>query len=595
MADDVLVLRTELREVARLRSLESLRTVDLPALYALPCFCPGEPSSPDRLDQLTTCTNAAVELIPAGPYRDAADAIFGFREDRFTALKERMQLAGGAFGVGSEAFRKRRTDDRPSRFEETCDELAGAFIRLPPQPTVDPASAATPLKADTGDGTAGPPAQVSPRAGPASGPQGAPGTTRYQRERQAVRVAAASLVVLAVVAAGALTLFRSTGRGANPAQDQQSIEPAMPRLLDPSGGLDFVPPPWERPVGDPDCDVPPGTVTDGQSSLAPLSGSMTDAFHADGGSETWGCPIGPVEEWGPLGLQLLEIDGQPTGALVGIDAATALILTDAQWGTYSRIGDASGDNAYDIAGYPVDRTAGSHASQVDLSAGVRLIGSTEYGPHYWIPEIVLDKWLELGELGGPLGLPTSNPYVREAGHRQEFEGGFLELTSSGALEEHRISDAASFLPVPLADAAGRILRHADGTSWFIGTDRQRYWIPDGGTWGCLGGWQNVAANEVPGWAIASIPDGGRASCPTSGLMLAGLDVWGWCRAQHGDGSKGEVDEVTGDWHCLDPNGLREPRAVDPAVVCEEQVGTETEAYLDDEDDPYSWHCAYWQD
>jgi hypothetical protein len=68
-------------------------------------------------------------------------------------------------------------------------------------------------------------------------------------------------------------------------------------------------------------------------------------------------------------------------------------------------------------------------------------------------------------------------------------------------------------PLRGAAVAGHIVRQETGTAWFVDEDGRRHWIPTGATWDCLGGADAVAADNLPGWAVATLPLAEAARCP----------------------------------------------------------------------------------
>ena len=65
---------------------------------------------------------------------------------------------------------------------------------------------------------------------------------------------------------------------------------------------------------------------------------------------------------------------------------------------------------------------------------------------------------------------------------------------------------------PIGDLAGRVLRQAGGTTWFIDDDDIRHWIADGDTWNCLGAEQRKVGGDIAGYAVATLELGPPATC-----------------------------------------------------------------------------------
>ena len=58
-----------------------------------------------------------------------------------------------------------------------------------------------------------------------------------------------------------------------------------------------------------------------------------------------------------------------------------------------------------------------------------------YGqPGYVAHGVIGDRWRTEGDVGGPLGWPTSNEYDSDGGRRQDFDGGSLHWHPSGAIK-----------------------------------------------------------------------------------------------------------------------------------------------------------------
>jgi hypothetical protein len=181
------------------------------------------------------------------------------------------------------------------------------------------------------------------------------------------------------------------------------------------------------------------------------------------------------------------------------------VLTPAQWGSYKRVGSGDGQVVQTFGGPPeriVRRTDG--AVEVELAKGVLMVGETAGSPHFWIHPDYVAWWRAHAD---ELGLPTSNPTLNLA---QDFQRGRATVPVLGAEPvAELVADPAAELP---AGRREHILRHVDGTTWWIDADDRRHWIATGAAYQCLGG-KAVEIDKVPGYATASLEPAGHAECP----------------------------------------------------------------------------------
>lgn len=218
-----------------------------------------------------------------------------------------------------------------------------------------------------------------------------------------------------------------------------------------------------------------------------------------------------------------DVDGESLGVVVLPPEGDAVLLNETMWASYREIaGKVSPENAVLFGGYPaeVEQRSDPDAVIVHLDRGGYMVGQRDDTQMFWLPVHVRDLHEAHGGLDGDLGFPTSNPYFVGGTLRLDFEHGYMSapLADFAALvggEEVDtavlVDDRSSALPeVPIRE---RILRQASGTAWWIDVAGTRHWIPDGGTWQCLGGDAVVAADALPGWAVATLPLGPPATCP----------------------------------------------------------------------------------
>ena len=238
---------------------------------------------------------------------------------------------------------------------------------------------------------------------------------------------------------------------------------------------------------------------------------MRAAFARAGGQAALGCPPGLAHTWGRVVIQELVQPGpQPAGVLLSGRPDLAIPLSSAEWGSYSQIGNKTGNNASVVAGYPTAIRIEPNAIVLPLSMGGVLTGERTDSAFFYVPQQWLEVWNADGGASGGLGMVTSNLYSAGDATRQDFTHGYLLMGATDSIRVISTRLTTAGLPQPLPHDA--ILREPDGTAWWIDGRRFRWWIPDGGTWECLGGWNRLAQNNVPGYAIEAFAVGGQATC-----------------------------------------------------------------------------------
>jgi transcriptional regulator with XRE-family HTH domain len=222
-----------------------------------------------------------------------------------------------------------------------------------------------------------------------------------------------------------------------------------------------------------------------------------------------GCASGLAYRWQALVVQEVALDGVPNGALLLLPAPESdVYLNRAAWGSYHQLAGLSGNMAQTMGGLPGEfRELETGFIEFELSKGALLIAEHPDAPHFWIPAEYVAWWRSHPELGRP----TSNPM--EAVLSQEFEFGIATVT---AVEPQvpkitPVENPGSELP-PMDEIRDRILRQADGTSWYVTLDGKRQWLPDGGTWLCAGGEDKALVGDMPSYAIARLPFAGQFRC-----------------------------------------------------------------------------------
>lgn len=244
-----------------------------------------------------------------------------------------------------------------------------------------------------------------------------------------------------------------------------------------------------------------------RTDAAELQSRFRAVFDAAGGSA--GCPARPAYRWHALFVQETAVGGSPNGAILLVPPpGKDLHLNRAAWGSYHQLAGHSGNMAQTIGGLPgpVREFDDGHV-EFELSKGAVMLAERADAPYFWIPAEYVAWWRSHPELG----LPTSNPM--EAVMSQEFEHGIATVVSVDPQTPRitTVESPASELP-PLETIRGRIVRQADGTSWYVTDDGDRKWIPDGGTWECAGGAAKALDGDIASYAIATLPYAGHVRC-----------------------------------------------------------------------------------
>lgn len=479
----------ELKWLARQRNQSDLRTERGQALARALGVDPESPA------ELCAAVDAAVEAMDSDAHQEAARWLVGSGPLRWEAVKSRQHEAAKVFDVKTDAFRRKRTKGRPSREDEVLTELARAIQAAPAglgSGRIDNGTRATTVAvADSEIVPVGTGPGTGPGTGTGSGSPGDPlvdtpdGGSARRRWRWLLPIG------LAVVAAVAGLGWRLGGRP----DDRGSAVPSLGEGC-----------PHEVSGGD--------LVTD-----PVITGAVRNHFDVSGGEAQYGCALAPLVALpdSPLSYQEFGSPGKtPREVIVAYDDGRVLTVPFAAWGSYRQIGGKAGDQAYAIAGDPVGLRVTGAAAYFDLGTDVQLVAEVAEAPYFFVIPIVVEAWEANGGVVGELGLPTSNPYVRDGNWRQEFQTGYLEASPNLAeIRWKPVESPRSELP-PDEEVAGRIVAQLDATSWYINGDLQRLWIPDHLVWECLGGDGNALTHNTPGYAVAQLPYGGIATCADAG-------------------------------------------------------------------------------
>lgn len=477
--DTIEALGEELRRLARIRTLADYRTSSWPLLHA--CCDADAGGSSSSSDGVRTRLEAAIDGVDDPQYRDAAYALLGFHDQRWSSLKTRQFDAASAFGVGFDAFRRSRSGKRPSLYDQTLREVARQLHERSADHTTG--SVDDPDRAESATTTSAAPA-VAPLPAPQASAPAPPAAAGRGRLPVVVASAAAALALAAIgFVAGRVTGAESPGDSsalggldidsycrlaiAPDARAVQlnadaggwrcstALEVATPvdfgdacavlfgpgaeaRLLDWSDSGS-----WECFLGesmedalpnDPSsgCAIEPGAyISDASGDLARFAGSFRTAMDEQVRSDTEPCPAGPLHRRGPGVAQDLAEDGRTVGAIYANDEEQATVLVGPAWEAYNRFGGGHGMSA-SLMGYPTSQPAPINGGWVvDGDQGGALVAGAEDGPYFLLPALSLQVWLQAGDAGDPLGSPVSDFYGSEAGIRQDFEHGYVLLDQTG--------------------------------------------------------------------------------------------------------------------------------------------------------------------
>lgn len=315
------------------------------------------------------------------------------------------------------------------------------------------------------------------------------------RMRRRWAAAAMAATVLTAAAVSALAFDRGGTDDASPAATPTSEVPAT--------GTEC-----SFPIGAPEPGLTEGQVQSVQNAVPQLEALRGSA-----------CGTSPASLFGEAVHQAISEDGSSEQIIVS--PVGAVRVSAAEWASYQEIaGRQRPENAITFGGYPISADTNSSATLIELSNGGVVLGRRDDTQSFWMPEAVLDRWLEHGGADGALGYPMTNPFYVPEGVRQDFEGGFMELPASTS--EPVAAIEPSLLLVQLTDQPetplvgveleGKILRQPTGTAWWIDGDGRRRWLPDGSTYTCVGGDEIVVADDLPGSAVATVPLGPPATC-----------------------------------------------------------------------------------
>jgi hypothetical protein len=330
------------------------------------------------------------------------------------------------------------------------------------------------------------------------------GTGAQHRQRRVPVAVAAGVVLMAGAAVLAIDPFGPSASGGRASDPAPAIAGAPTAEVSPATTAA-------------ECDTPVEEALGASPALIAAVRRLAPDACAAAASETFN-----LAEVQPL----VDGAGRPDGVVIVTPSGREVRLTETMWDSYRVIvtRDPSPQNIVNRGGYPsgvVHRTD-PDAVVVELDRGGFLVGRREDTQLFWIPPPALGVWNERGGLTGDLGFPTSNPYLFQDELRFDFEHGYMSAPQEdvvGVLAGEPVENATVLTPTaaaePLAglDLEGRIVRQPGGASWLVDDEGTRHWIPDAATFRCNGGARAVAAEEVSGWAVATLPLGEPATCP----------------------------------------------------------------------------------
>ncbi len=204
-------------------------------------------------------------------------------------------------------------------------------------------------------------------------------------------------------------------------------------------------------------------------------------------------------------------DDDTTWVDVIFDDGSSLVVPDAAWSGYDKLVELAATQPHiGDPGVPAQwRPLAGGGSELLTTTGIVLSGGHPSILHFRVTEPFLDAWLaDRARLGEPMR--SSRP------NAAEFEHGRMDLTDGVIGTTYwSFEDVRRTLP-PDEQLANSIIRQPAATAWWVDDQLRRWWIPDGGTYACLGGDGARSANNLEGAVVATLPLAGRAYCGLAG-------------------------------------------------------------------------------
>lgn len=465
----------ELRTVAGLRSRNAIRDRSFPTLVEL--LPPESRDDPEaRYAALQQLIEAGLAAMPEGDHRRAATSLLSYGTGRWRPLTKRGSEAAASFGLGWDAYRRRRDSTGSSLVMETLTELAGVIVAAvdldaaPIPPTEVPSTPVAPV------------APVAPvHLDPELVDQVEP-TPPPPARRSALLVGGAVIIVV-VVAAAVFALWGS---------DEPSADPVN------CGNLTYRP-------GD-HVEGANEQILRRADEFATAGADLPEGGGACAGvmSQRDGVVYQEVSSGIGGGVSAIVADEDDSGEVVVLDHLEFVRFRAEAWDAITPGGGI---------GMPVGRS--------DRDDGLRVVEFTNgviVQERADLPAVAVSgerwvRWLDEGGFDGRLGTPVSDVYdLPEANRVQEFSGGRIEVgyrTGDIVVTDHSPEDLA----LPPDHGGALLVSRGIGTSWFVDQEGARHWVPTSNDFGCVKEYHNAAElNDVPHVAIARLPAGEPFRC-----------------------------------------------------------------------------------
>lgn len=469
-------LAEELRAMAGLRSRNAIRDRTFPLLAELiPEDSRDDPER--RYAALQQLIEAGLVAMPDGDHRQAATALLAYGSGRWRPLTKRGSEAAAAFGLGWDAYRRRRESTGSALVMETLTELASVLIGAAAPSTVAepiPVASVAPVHL----------APATPRPIP-SIPASQPTTSKPRRPRPALLAGIGVIAVIAITFVAFLAL-----------RDSGTDEPA------------------DEPVNCGNLTNIPGDHAEGASDQITR---WSEAF----ASAAQDLPAGEAECAGSMsqrnGVVYQEIssgiNGGVSALMVSENGEGEVVVFDHL--EFSRFRAVAWDPSVPPPGIgtPVrraDRDGGPRV--VELTNGV-LVQEMSEVPAIAVIDEFWTRWLDEGGFAGALGTPVSNVYdLPGTGRVQEFTEGSLQADYlTGTIEVTRPSPDELELP---DDYTGSILvSRGTNTAWFVDDDGIRHWLPTSDAFNCIKLYHHaVVTTGISHAAISQLSAGEPSPC-----------------------------------------------------------------------------------
>ena len=467
-------LADELRTVAGLRSRNAIRDRVFPRLSALlPEDCRNDPER--RYAALQQLIETGLADMPDGDHRQAATALLAYGTGRWRPLTKRGAEAAAAFGLGWDAYRRRRESTGSSLVVETLTELAGVLIGEA-EPARSPTLLAAPT--DTTNAAVAPVHLIRTPSELATTTPHAPAATASKPHRRSVLVG--MTVAAAIVAIAASAFVHWSGRTTEPVN---------------CGNLTNA----------------PGDHADGAANE--LS-RWSDAFASvarklPGGGDS--CAGMMSQRDGVVYQEVSAGIGSGVSAiLVATDGSGDVIVLDHLEFYRYRAEAWDPETPAPGIGVPVRRADRKNGPRVAEFTNGILVKEDAEVPAVAVVGALWTRWLDEGGFDGELGTPVSNVYdVADLGRVQEFVDGNLVVGyRTGTIDVVHPPPADLALPDGYIGSllVARGEPGGEKAAWFVDDDGVRHWIPTSNDFGCARLFHNAEQlSDVPQAAISRLP------------------------------------------------------------------------------------------